>query len=104
MRRHAYPSRLSLLTYSAHRHRQRAAVPRQLLHPDAAIAHCPGDRADRAVRWSSATPTELSGWTQPELLAVMGVYILMGGVIQPAIQPNMQRLMDEIQQGTLDLP
>ncbi len=46
--------------------------------------------------------TELSGWNQPELLAVMGVYILMGGIIHAAIQPNMQRLMDEIQDGTLD--
>ena len=46
--------------------------------------------------------TELGGWSQPELLAVMGIYILMGGVIQSAIQPNMQRLMGEIQEGTLD--
>ncbi len=46
--------------------------------------------------------TALSGWSQPELLAVMGVYLLMGGIIKTAIQPNMQRLMDEIQNGTLD--
>jgi ABC-2 type transport system permease protein len=46
--------------------------------------------------------SELGGWSQPELLAVMGIYMLMGGVIQSAIQPNMQRLMDEIQEGTLD--
>jgi ABC-2 type transport system permease protein len=46
--------------------------------------------------------TSLAGWSEPELLAVMGVYILMGGVIQSAIQPNMQRLMNEIQDGTLD--
>lgn len=46
--------------------------------------------------------TELSGWSRPELLAVMGVHILMGGLIHAAIQPNMQRLMEEIQQGTLD--
>jgi ABC-2 type transport system permease protein len=46
--------------------------------------------------------TELGGWSQPELLAVMGIYMLMGGVIQSAIQPNMQRLMNEIQAGTLD--
>jgi ABC-2 type transport system permease protein len=45
---------------------------------------------------------ELGGWSRPELLAVMGVHILMGGFIQAAIQPNMQRLMEEIQQGTLD--
>jgi ABC-2 type transport system permease protein len=46
--------------------------------------------------------TELNGWTQPELLAVMGVFILMGGVIRAAIQPNMMRLLDDIQEGTLD--
>ncbi len=46
--------------------------------------------------------TSLGGWSQPELLAVMGVYMLMGGLIQAAIQPNMQRLMNEIQDGTLD--
>lgn len=46
--------------------------------------------------------SSLGGWSQPELLAVMGVYVLMGGVIQAAIQPNMQRLMEEIQDGTLD--
>jgi len=45
---------------------------------------------------------QLDGWSQPELLAVMGIYMLMGGVIQSAIQPNMQRLMNEIQDGTLD--
>lgn len=46
--------------------------------------------------------SELNGWTRPELLAVMGIHILMGGVIQAAIQPNMGRLMEEIQMGTLD--
>ena len=46
--------------------------------------------------------SELNGWTRPELLAVMGIHILMGGVIQSSIQPNMGRLMEEIQMGTLD--
>ena len=45
---------------------------------------------------------ELDGWSKPELLAVLGIYMLMGGIIQAAIQPNMQRLMDEIHEGTLD--
>jgi len=45
---------------------------------------------------------ELGGWHRPELLAVMGVYTLMGGVIQSLIQPNMLRLMDDIHEGTLD--
>jgi len=44
----------------------------------------------------------LSGWSQPELLAVMGVYIIMGGIIMSAIEPNMLRLMDEVRDGTLD--
>jgi ABC-2 type transport system permease protein len=46
--------------------------------------------------------TNLGGWTQSELLAVMGVHILMSGVIRTAIQPNMERLMTDIRQGTLD--
>jgi ABC-2 type transport system permease protein len=46
--------------------------------------------------------TDLGGWTRPELLAVMGVHILMGGVISAVIQPNMEMLMNDIQQGTLD--
>lgn len=46
--------------------------------------------------------SELGGWSEAELLAVLGIYILMGGIIQAAIQPNMQRLMDEIHDGTLD--
>lgn len=44
----------------------------------------------------------LAGWTPYELLVVMGVYTLMGGLIQTIIQPNMERLMGEIQDGTLD--
>jgi viologen exporter family transport system permease protein len=46
--------------------------------------------------------THLNDWTQPELLVVMGVHILMGGVIQTFIQPNMERLMTDVREGTLD--
>ena len=49
-----------------------------------------------------AHTTELRGWSRPELLAVMGVHILMGGLIRTVIQPNMERLMGDVQQGTLD--
>src|SRR3990172_1313273 len=45
---------------------------------------------------------ELGGWSPPELLAVMGVFIFMGGLIRTTIQPNMERLMGDIQEGTLD--
>ena len=44
----------------------------------------------------------LAGWSRPELLAVMGVHLLMGGVIRSIIQPNMERLMDDVRNGTLD--
>jgi viologen exporter family transport system permease protein len=46
--------------------------------------------------------SNLAGWSESELLAVMGVHILMGGVIRTAIQPNMERLMTDVRQGTLD--
>lgn len=46
--------------------------------------------------------TELNGWSEPELLVVMGVHILMGGVIGMVIQPNMVRLMEDIRRGSLD--
>ncbi len=46
--------------------------------------------------------SDLNGWARPELLMVMGVHILMGGLIRTVIQPNMQRLLSDIQEGTLD--
>ncbi len=49
----------------------------------------------------SQTPA-LNGWTQPQLLAVMGVHVLMGGVIGTFISPNMERLRDDIRDGRFD--
>ena len=49
----------------------------------------------------SQTPA-LNGWSQPELLAVMGVHILMGGIIGALIQPSMERLRQDIREGTFD--
>jgi ABC-2 type transport system permease protein len=46
--------------------------------------------------------TDLAGWSQPQLLAVMGVHILMGGLIGTVIQPNMNRLMTDVRDGKLD--
>ncbi|MCC7019623.1 MAG: ABC-2 family transporter protein [Ardenticatenales bacterium] len=45
---------------------------------------------------------DLAGWSRPELLAVMGVHLLMGGIIQAVVQPNMQRLMGDVQNGLFD--
>jgi len=44
----------------------------------------------------------LRGWSGDELLVVMGVFVLVGGVIRAVIQPNMQQLMVDVQEGTLD--
>ena len=44
----------------------------------------------------------LRGWSAGELLVVMGVYVLVGGVIKMIVQPNMQQLMTDVQEGTLD--
>ncbi len=49
----------------------------------------------------SHTP-RLNGWTEPELLSLLGVQILLGGVIHTFVQPNMERLMEDVQKGTLD--
>ena len=53
-------------------------------------------------RWSSARSADLNGWSHAELLAVMGVFTLVGGIIGMFIQPNMERLIGDVRQGTLD--
>ena len=45
---------------------------------------------------------ELNGWSQSELLCVLGIQILMGGAIKTYIQPNMTRLIDDVREGKLD--
>lgn len=46
--------------------------------------------------------SSLHGWNPAQLLIVMGVFTMMGGVIQTTIQPNMTQLITDIQQGTFD--
>ena len=45
---------------------------------------------------------QLNGWTESELLSLLGVQILLGGIIHTFVQPNMERLLEDVQQGTLD--
>ena len=49
-----------------------------------------------------ANTDSLRGWSSGELLVVMGVYVLVGGLIRTIIQPNMAQLMSDVQDGTLD--
>ena len=45
---------------------------------------------------------ELNGWSQSELLCLLGIQILMGGLIKMSIQPNMTRLIEDVREGKLD--
>ena len=45
----------------------------------------------------------LNGWSAPELLTVMGTHLLVGGLLQSWIQPNMARLIQDVREGGLDL-
>lgn len=45
---------------------------------------------------------DLGGWRPNELVALVGVYFLVGGLIRFIIQPSMQRLMGDVRNGTLD--
>ncbi|MBX3011323.1 MAG: ABC-2 family transporter protein [Caldilineaceae bacterium] len=44
----------------------------------------------------------LGGWYPAELVALVGIYLIVGGLISLIIQPSMQRFMEDIRMGTLD--
>ncbi|HYK87906.1 MAG TPA: ABC-2 family transporter protein [Acidobacteriota bacterium] len=44
----------------------------------------------------------LGGWRPDEVLALVGIYFLIGGVIRLLIQPSMERLIEGVREGTLD--
>jgi ABC-2 type transport system permease protein len=44
----------------------------------------------------------LGGWRPDEMLALVGVYFLIGAVISLVIQPGMSALIDSVRDGTLD--
>jgi ABC-2 type transport system permease protein len=46
--------------------------------------------------------TTLNGWTESQLLVILGVQILLGGIVHATIQPNMERIADEVRDGKLD--
>lgn len=45
---------------------------------------------------------ELNGWNGDELVALVGIQILVGGFVGLVIRPSMQQLMENIRLGTLD--
>ena len=44
----------------------------------------------------------LGGWRPDEILALVGVYVLIGGIIRFAIQPGMEQLIQSVRDGTFD--
>ena len=44
----------------------------------------------------------LAGWQPEEMVALVGVYTLIGGLISFMVQPSMQRFMEDVRMGTLD--
>ena len=44
----------------------------------------------------------LGGWRPDEIVALVGVYFLVGGVIGLFIQPSMEAFIESIREGTLD--
>ena len=44
----------------------------------------------------------LGGWQADEVVALVGVYILVGGVIGAVIQPSMEEFIESVREGTLD--
>jgi ABC-2 type transport system permease protein len=44
----------------------------------------------------------LGGWGAQEILALVGVYLLVGGIIGLVIQPGMERFIESVRDGELD--
>ncbi|MCZ6634281.1 MAG: ABC-2 family transporter protein [bacterium] len=45
---------------------------------------------------------DLGGWRAVDILALLGVYLMVGGAIRMVIQPSMSQFMEDVRQGTLD--
>lgn len=44
----------------------------------------------------------LGGWSPAELLALVGIYYIVGGVINTFIQPSLELFLQDVRKGTLD--
>lgn len=46
--------------------------------------------------------SQLNGWDRSELLAAVGVFTIVGGLVRAFIEPAILQLMDDVQEGTFD--
>ncbi|MFH1571544.1 MAG: ABC-2 family transporter protein [Gemmatimonadota bacterium] len=44
----------------------------------------------------------LNGWRPAELVALLGIFVFMGGLIDLVVSPSMEKLIEDVRQGTLD--
>ena len=44
----------------------------------------------------------LAGWTHDQLLVVVGLHLIVGGMIGAVVQPGLKLLMEQVRLGTLD--
>jgi ABC-2 type transport system permease protein len=44
----------------------------------------------------------LGGWSAPEVVALTGVFFIVGGAVRFAVQPAMESLIESVRDGTLD--
>lgn len=44
----------------------------------------------------------LAGWLPAQLLALVGIHTLVGGLVRLLISPSMQRFLEDVRRGTLD--
>ncbi len=49
-----------------------------------------------------AKTTELNGWDRSELLAAVGVFTVVGGILRTFVQPPLSKMVDEVQEGSFD--
>lgn len=49
-----------------------------------------------------AKTSELNGWHRSELLAAIGVFTIVGGMLRTFIQPAIVRMMTDVQEGSFD--
>lgn len=49
-----------------------------------------------------AKTDELNGWRRAELLAAVGVFTVVGGIMRSVVQPPLLRMMDDVHEGTFD--
>jgi ABC-2 type transport system permease protein len=45
---------------------------------------------------------DLGGWSPNQVVALVGIFFLMGGAIKLLIQPGMEQLIESVREGTLD--